>query len=155
MRAVVQRVASATVIVEGQPVGRCGKGYVVLLAAHEHDTDVDAVKMADRVWGLRIMGDREGRMNLSLRDLAQSEPVGVLAISNFTLYGDTSRNRRPSFSHSAPYEYGKQMFDRFVEELRALGCTVETGVFGAHMDVELTADGPVTVILDVDSRTAP
>lgn len=149
MRAVVQRVTGAKVSVDGQVVGTCGVGFVVFLAAHREDTCAEAAKMADRVWGLRVFSDAEGKMNRSLRDLEASARVGVLAISNFTLYGDTSRNRRPSFSQSAPYDKGKELFDLFVEELRAFGCPVETGIFGADMKVDAAGDGPVTLILDI------
>ena len=148
MRAIVQRVSSASVTVDGKIVGRCDKGLLVLIAAHREDTEQNAAKMADRVFGLRIFNDEAGKMNLSLKELLESQPMGVLAVSNFTLYGETAKNRRPSFIESAPYEQGELLFDAFVREIRALGCPVETGIFGAHMDVELVNDGPVTVILD-------
>ncbi|MFN8218987.1 MAG: D-aminoacyl-tRNA deacylase [Fimbriimonadales bacterium] len=145
MRAVVQRVHSAKVTDDGKVVGSCGRGLLVLVAAHRDDTEANAAKMADRVWGMRIFNDEAGKMNLALKDLP--DPKGVLAVSNFTVYGDTTQ-RRPSFTESAPYEAGERLFNRFVDELRALGCNVETGVFGAHMDVELVNDGPVTLIAD-------
>lgn len=145
MRAVVQRVHSAKVTVDGKVVGSCGRGLLVLVAAHRDDTEANAAKMADRVWGMRIFNDEAGKMNVALKDLP--DPKGVLAVSNFTVYGDTTQ-RRPSFSDSAPYEAGEHLFNRFVDHLRALGCHVETGVFGAHMDVELINDGPVTLIAD-------
>lgn len=149
VKAVVQRVSQASVTVEGSVVGRCGKGLVVLAAAHRDDSEADGIKMADRVAGLRIFNDEAGKMNLSLRELlAQGEEVGVLAVSNFTVYGDTTKNRRPSFIASAPYEQGEKLFECFVEGLRSLGIPTETGVFGAHMDVSLVNDGPVTVILE-------
>lgn len=100
--------------------------------------------MADRVKGLRIFNDAEGKMNLALADVGGS----VLAVSNFTVYGETSKNRRPSFIQSAPYEEGQRLFEAFVAALRALDVEVETGVFGAHMEVSLVNDGPVTVILE-------
>jgi len=149
MKAVVQRVRSAAVSVDHQVVGRCPKGYLVLLAVHVKDTEKDAAVMADRIWGLRVFSDSNGKMNRSLRELAIEEPVGVLAVSNFTVYGDTSRNRRPSFFESANYDRGKELFDRFVDELRKLGCHVETGIYGADMEVTPIMDGPVTVLVEV------
>lgn len=149
MKAVVQRVSSASVSVNGEVVGSCGKGFVALVAAHKDDTHENAQKMADRIFGLRIFNDSEGKINCSLKELlANSESVSVLAISNFTVYGETAKNRRPSFFESAPYELGQERFDQFVESLRELGCPVETGVFGADMQVTLVNDGPVTVILE-------
>lgn len=176
MRAVVQRVLSASVSVEGKVVGEIGQGLLVLLAAHRSDTEREAAKMADRVFGLRIFNDEAGKMNLSLANLlpnipplpADSHPneekvanpeergpggevpkIGVLAVSNFTVYGETAKNRRPSFIESAPYAEGESLFNEFVRALRALECPVEQGVFGADMKVSLVNDGPVTVILDV------
>ena len=146
MKAVVQRVSSAQVVVGGAVVGKCGVGLLALVAAHKNDTERDARKMADRVAGLRIFNDEAGKMNLALREVG----AGVLAVSNFTVYGDAARNRRPSFIEAAPYEQGERLFNLFVQELRNLGYPVETGVFGAHMDVSLVNDGPVTVILEVE-----
>lgn len=140
--------------VDGEVVGTCGQGFVVLVGAHRDDTAGAAVKLADRVWGMRVFSDAEGKMNLALKDLPKDRRVGILAVSNFTLYGDPSKNRRPSFVQSAPYDQGKELFDRFVEELRGLGCEVETGVFGAHMTVESVCDGPVTLIVDVPPAEA-
>lgn len=149
MKAVVQRIKSAKVRVDGEVAGACGKGYLVLLAVHVDDAEQDAAVMADRIWGMRICSDAEGKMNRSLKELSAHERVGVLAVSNFTVYGDTSKNRRPSFFQSAAYDRGKQLFDRFVGELRKLGCPVETGVYGADMEVEAVMDGPVTVLVEV------
>jgi len=117
----------------------------VLVAAHRDDTEANADKLADRVAGLRIFSDAEGKMNLSLADVEGS----VLAISNFTLYGDATKNRRPSFIESAPYAAGERLYEAFVTALVKRGVPVETGVFGAHMDVSLVNDGPVTIVLDV------
>lgn len=125
-------------------VGSCGVGLLVLVAAHREDTASNAAKLADRVKGLRIFNDGEGKMNLALADVGGS----VLAVSNFTVYGETSKNRRPSFISSAPYEEGERLFDAFVASLRGLGVEVQTGIFGAHMDVTLVNDGPVTVIVE-------
>lgn len=153
MRAIVQRVFSGHVEVGGQVVGRCGKGLAVFAGAHFDDTIAEARKMADRIAGLRIFNDAEGKINLSLRDLhAAGEAAGVLAISNFTVYGDASKNRRPSFVEAAPFEKGRELFDELVEELRRLGCPTETGEFGADMQVHLVNDGPVTLVLDVSAK---
>jgi D-aminoacyl-tRNA deacylase len=152
MRAVVQRVSRAAVRVDGRVVGRCGVGLLLLVAAHRDDTQAEAAKLADRVAGLRIFNDAEGKMNLALADLDSALEAGVLAVSNFTVYGNTAKNRRPSFVESAPYERGKELFERFVAELAARGVRVETGVFGAHMEVEMVNDGPVTVLLDAPPR---
>lgn len=149
MRGVVQRVSQAEVRVGGSVVGRCGPGLLVLVAAHRLDTEADARKFADRVQGLRVFGDSNGKMNLSLKDLPPSDAPQVLAVSNFTVYGDTASGRRPSFVESAPYDRGESLFSSFVDALRALGVTVETGVFGAHMEVASVNDGPVTVLIDV------
>jgi D-tyrosyl-tRNA(Tyr) deacylase len=147
MRAVVQRVSKATVTVDGRITGQIGPGLLVLVAAHRNDTEREVVKMADRVAKLRIFNDSEGKMNLALGDL---DPTGsVLAVSNFTVYGETAKNRRPSFIDAAPYARGEELYEGFVEALRALRIHVETGEFGAHMEVELVNDGPVTVILEV------
>lgn len=149
MKAVVQRVSEASVHVGVNRVGACGKGLLVLAAAHRDDSAVEAAKMADKVWGLRIFNDEEGKMNLSLKDLSADEKVAVLAVSNFTIYGETTKNRRPSFIEAASFAAGEELFETFVRELRGLGCNVGTGVFGADMKVSLINDGPVTVILDV------
>lgn len=148
MKAVVQRVSSASVSVNGEVVGRCGLGLVVLVAAHRDDGERDAARLADRVFGMRIFPDREGKMNLSLKTLIdEGVGAGVLAVSNFTVYGDATQ-RRPSFAAAASFDRGRELFDRFVEELRTLGAPVATGEFGAHMEVELANDGPVTLILE-------
>ena len=145
MRAVVQRVRSASVSVNGSVVGSCGKGLLLLVGAHKDDTEKDAEKLADRIAGLRIFGDAEGKMNLSLADAGAD---GVLAVSNFTVYGDALKSRRPSFVASAGYEDAQRLFDHFVTALRAKDVKVETGTFGAMMDVQLTNDGPVTIVID-------
>ena len=146
MRAVVQRVSQASVDVDGRTVGKIDKGYLVLVAAHRDDTEEDARKMADKVAKLRVFNDAEGKMNLALGDL---DPAGqVLAVSNFTVYGETAKNRRPSFIASAPYDRGNELYGMFVRELRSMGVHVETGEFGAQMDVSLVNDGPVTVVVE-------
>ncbi len=146
MKAVVQRVTEASVRVDGALVGSIKTGLLVLAAAHKDDTEAEARKLADRVLGLRIFNDSEGKMNLALADVPES---GVLAVSNFTVYGETAKNRRPSFVEAAPYEQGKELFDAFVTALREKCPHVKTGVFGADMKVSLLNDGPVTVILEI------
>ncbi len=131
--------------VDGTVVGRCGVGLLVLVAAHRDDTASNAEKMAGRIAKLRTFNDGDGKMNLALSDL--DPPGSVLAVSNFTVYGETAKNRRPSFIESAPYERGEELFDAFVAALRMI-VHVETGKFGAHMDVELVNDGPVTVVVE-------
>ncbi len=118
----------------------------MLVAAHREDSEVNVTKMADRILKLRIFNDQEGKMNLALRDL--HPPGEVLIVSNFTVYGETAKNRRPSFVASAPYEQGEALFNQLLDHLRESGLTIETGVFGASMEVALVNDGPVTVILE-------
>ncbi len=145
MRAVVQRAAWARVSVDGEIVGSLdGPGLVVLLGVANGDGEVEASTMASKLWTLRIMRDAEGRMNRSVADVGG----GLLVISQFTLYGDTSKGRRPSFVAAAPGEVAEPLVDRVVEHLRVLGARVATGRFGADMLVELANQGPVTVILD-------
>lgn len=150
MRAVVQRVKWGRVIVDGQTVGSCGPGFVLLVAAGKDDTETSAQKLADRVWGMRVFNDAEGRINLNLTDFEEGRDAtdpNILAVSNFTVYGDATQ-RRPSFGNAAPYVDGERLFNTFVESLRKLGARVETGEFGADMDVELCNDGPVTLIAE-------
>lgn len=144
MRAVVQRVSRAAVTVEGSVVGQCTAGLLLLVAAHRDDTDANAAKLAEKIAHLRIFGDADGKMNLSVLDVGG----GVLAVSNFTVYGDASKQRRPSFMAAASYDRGEVLFSSFVERLKALGIPTETGSFGAHMEVEMVNDGPVTIILE-------
>ncbi|RYG25031.1 D-tyrosyl-tRNA(Tyr) deacylase [bacterium] len=151
MRAVVQRVGMASVSVGGLEVGRCGPGLLLLVGIHRDDTEAEAKLLADRVMGLRIFNDPQGKMNLSIRDFPQPEggfELEVLAVSNFTVYGD-AKSRRPSFIASAGFDAGRALFDRFVQEVRNLGGAIQTGEFGADMRVSLVNDGPVTLILDV------
>lgn len=132
--------------IDGAVVGKIARGLLVLVAAHRDDTAEQVGKMADRIAKLRIFSDAEGKINVALGDL---DPVGeLLVISNFTVYGETAKNRRPSFIASAPYEQGKLLFDLLLAKLRESGLSVETGQFGADMQVTLVNDGPVTVILD-------
>ncbi|RYG36866.1 D-tyrosyl-tRNA(Tyr) deacylase [bacterium] len=143
MKAVVQRVLSARVEVEGRRVGEIGPGLVVLLAVGREDDEAAMRKAADRVANLRIFSDGEGKMNLSVKDAGG----GVLTVSNFTVLGDT-RQRRPFFGASASGDAAQPLFDLFVAHLRTLVGRVETGEFGADMQVSLVNDGPVTVVLD-------
>jgi D-aminoacyl-tRNA deacylase len=146
MRAVLQRVTSARVLVEGGVTGEISHGLVVLVAVGRDDTPATAASMAEKILHLRIFNDAAGKMNLSLLDVSGA----VLAISQFTLYGDARGQRRPSFIQAAPPEQGKALYEGFVRALRGAGVKVETGVFQAHMSVELVNDGPVTILLDSD-----
>ena len=144
MRAVVQRAARGRVTVDGAEVGAIGPGLVVLLGVKAGDTADDACYLAERVANLRIMEDAQGKMNLSVRDTGGA----VLVVSQFTLYGDTRKGRRPSFVEAARPEAANELYERFVTELRALGLRVATGRFQAMMQVELVNDGPVTLLVE-------
>ena len=150
MRVVLQRVSEASVTIEGEVSGRIGPGLLLLVGFTEGDADDDLAWMADKVVGLRVFNDAEGKMNLAL-DEAGSDggPGGVLVVSQFTLYGDTRKGRRPSFVKAAHPDLAVPLYDRFVAllEERAPG-PVETGEFGAMMDVSLVNDGPVTLVLE-------
>jgi len=146
MRAVVQRVARAQVLVDGRVTGEIEKGLVVLVAVGRHDSPDTPAEMARRIAQLRIFDDPAGKMNLSLFDVGGA----VLAVSQFTLYGDARGQRRPSFLGAAPPEQGKAGYDEFVRALEALKLRVATGVFQTHMSLELLNDGPVTILLDSD-----
>jgi D-aminoacyl-tRNA deacylase len=146
MRAVVQRVTSARVIVDGSVMGAIAAGLLVLVAVGRDDTTAAAASMAEKVANLRIFNDDQGKMNRSLLDVGGA----ILAVSQFTLYGDARGQRRPSFIEAAPPEQGKAFYDEFVRALQTLGVHVETGVFQTHMSVELVNDGPVTILLDSD-----
>ena len=144
MRAVVQRVKEARVTVDGEVVGRIGRGLLVLLGVGVGDGDAEADTMAEKVANLRIFADEKGQMNLSVLDVAGE----ALVVSQFTLFGDVRRGRRPSYIDAAPPEEANRLYERFVEEARRLGLRVETGVFRAMMDVALVNEGPVTILLD-------
>ena len=146
MRAVLQRVSRARVVVDGKVTGEIGPGLVVLIAIGRDDTESTAIFMADKILNLRIFNDEQGKMNHSLLDTGGA----VLAVSQFTLYGDARGQRRPSFMQAAPPEKGKALYEEFLRALEKLGVRVETGVFQAHMSVELANDGPVTILLDSD-----
>ena len=144
MRAVIQRVTRASVTVEGHLAGEIGAGLLVLLGVSKTDNPESASYLAEKIANLRIFSDEAGKMNLSLLDTAGS----ALVVSQFTLYGDTRGGRRPSFIQAAPPEEANRLYQEFVKSLRSLGMKVETGVFQAHMLVELVNDGPVTILLD-------
>jgi D-aminoacyl-tRNA deacylase len=140
MRAVVQRVSRARVT----PGGEIGRGLCVLLGIARADREEDAARLADKVARLRIFPDEDGRFDRSVLDVAGA----ALVVSQFTLIADTAKGNRPSFAEAAPPEEAEPLYERFCAELRGLGIPVETGVFGARMEVELVNDGPVTVVLD-------
>lgn len=144
MRAVVQRVLRAHVSVEGEITGAIERGLLVLLGVSSSDKESDAEYLADKITGLRILDDEQGKMNLS----ALQTGASVLVVSQFTLYGDVRRGRRPSFDDAAPPEKARLLYEYFVERIRAAGLHCETGRFQAHMQVELVNDGPVTILLD-------
>lgn len=148
MRAVVQRTRDATVSIEAKITGSIEQGLVVLLGITHDDTDQDAAYLAEKIVHLRIFEDDGGKMNLSLKDVGG----GVLSISQFTLYGDTRKGRRPNFLQAAKPEYAKKLYEMFNHLVTDLGVPVETGVFGAMMDVKFTNSGPVTLILDSMER---
>jgi len=144
MRAVVQRVSSARVLVDGQITGQIGRGLLVLVAIRHDEISRDVGWMAEKIVNLRLFEDASGKMNLSVADVGG----GILAVSQFTLYGDCRRGRRPSYSEAAPPAMAQAFYDEFVSNLRESGLLVQEGVFQAQMDVQLTNDGPVTVLLD-------
>jgi len=148
MRACVQRVSEASVTVDGQVVGRIGRGLLVLLGVEQEDTDADARYLCDKTVELRIFVDDQGKMNRSLLDVGG----GMLVVSQFTLLGDCRKGRRPSFVQAASPEEGNRLYELFVECVAARGVQVETGTFRAHMDVALVNDGPVTLLLDSKKR---
>src|SRR5215204_1974309 len=144
MRAVVQRVKRAKVTVDGEITGEIGRGLLVLLGVSVRDSDKDAIYLAEKTLNLRIFEDAEDKMNLSLLDVNG----GLLVVSQFTLYGDATRGRRPSFIDAAPPERANHLYEAYVTEARKLVTRVATGRFQAMMDVELVNDGPVTILLD-------
>ncbi|TGE34165.1 D-aminoacyl-tRNA deacylase [Desulfosporosinus sp. Sb-LF] len=148
MRSVVQRVKRASVTVNGETVGNISAGLLVLLAVGQKDEVDDITWMVDKLVGLRVFEDEGGKMNCSVLDVGGE----ILLVSQFTLYGDCRKGKRPSFSTAASPELAKGMFDRCVETIRSRGLRVETGVFQAEMDVELINDGPVTLLLDSEKK---
>jgi len=148
MRAVIQRVSSARVVIEGKEHSSIGPGLLVLIGVEKEDTAQDAEMLANRIVELRIFEDEAGKMNRSIREVGGQ----LLAVSQFTLLGDCRRGRRPSFDPAAPPDIARTLYERFVSEVQASGIQVATGVFQAMMDVELTNQGPVTFILDSRKR---
>jgi D-tyrosyl-tRNA(Tyr) deacylase len=146
MRLVIQRVTRAAVSVNGEVVGRCERGLCVLTGVRVGDTETEADWLAEKTANLRIFPDETGKMNRSLADIGGQ----ALVVSQFTLYGDARRGRRPSFTDAEAPERAAALVERFVAALRRAGVTVETGVFGADMQVEIHNDGPVTLILERD-----
>ncbi|MFN8445830.1 MAG: D-aminoacyl-tRNA deacylase [Caldilineaceae bacterium] len=144
MRAVIQRVSEASVTVEGTVVGQIGRGFLVLLGIAHSDTGAEALFLARKIAGLRVFEDGEGKMNLALGDVGG----GLLAVSQFTLYGDTRKGRRPSFIDAARPEQAEPLYRRFCELAAAEGIKVERGIFQASMQVALINDGPVTIWMD-------
>lgn len=147
MRACLQRVSQASVTVDGQVIGQIGKGLVVLVGVAHDDTLEDAQELAQKIVGLRVFEDGAGKMNLSLADVGGE----LLAVSQFTLLGDCRKGRRPSFVAAAPPELAERLYESFIAAVRALGVVVATGRFRSMMQVSLTNDGPVTLLLDTRS----
>jgi len=148
MRAVVQRVSEARVRVDGNVTGEIGAGLLVLLGVAKTDDAAAAGQLAAKIHGLRLFNDTDQKMNLSLDEVGGA----VLAVSQFTLYADCRKGRRPGFDRAAPAEQARALYEEFVTALRGLGARVETGVFQAMMEVELVNEGPVTVLVDTDRQ---
>lgn len=146
MRAVVTRVTSASVSIDGEVVGKIGKGFLILLGVGPRDGEVQCKYLAEKILGLRVFEDENGKMNLGLEQVAGE----VLVVSQFTLYGNCRKGRRPSFTEAAPPELGNPMYERFLELCDQAGFPPQHGRFGADMQVSSVNDGPVTLILDTD-----
>jgi D-tyrosyl-tRNA(Tyr) deacylase len=144
MRLVVQRVSRASVLVNGNVVGSIGSGFLVLLGIGKQDTSADAEYLVEKVLGLRVFPDNAGKMNLDLKEIGGS----LLLVSQFTLYGDVKKGRRPSFDRAADPELARRLYQYFADFARSRGVRVETGTFQAMMEVELVNDGPVTILCD-------
>ncbi|MCH7800288.1 MAG: D-tyrosyl-tRNA(Tyr) deacylase [Chloroflexi bacterium] len=151
MRALVQRVSCASVSIDGDEVGRIGRGLVVLVGISREDTEAEARYVADKIVGLRIFDDERGRFDRSALDIEAE----LLIVSQFTLYGNTRRGRRPSFTDAAPPEQAEALFSQTVDLFAATGLKVQTGRFQAHMMVSIHNDGPVTIMLDSADRERP
>jgi len=144
MRAIIQRVKRGSVKVDGEVVAEIGRGLVVLLGIRNSDTEKDMNYLAEKIANLRIFEDEQGKFNFSLKDVGGE----ILVVSNFTVYGDTKKGRRPSFTEAASPETARVLFERFLEILKAQEVPVKTGIFQAMMEVEIINDGPVTVIVE-------
>jgi len=144
VRVVLQRVKSGAVFVDGRTIARIGSGLVILVGVGADDSEKQAGTLADKIVNLRIFEDAQGKMNLSLLDIGGD----VLVVSQFTLFADTRKGRRPSFTGAAPPQIASPLVERFAELLRERGVTTSSGIFGAHMLVEINNDGPVTIILE-------
>jgi D-tyrosyl-tRNA(Tyr) deacylase len=144
VKALIQRVKSAQVRVDSEIIGEIGVGWLVLLGVARGDSGAETMKLVDKITGLRLFPDAEGRFNLSVLDVSGS----ILVVSQFTLYADCSRGRRPSFTDAAEPEKANQLYEQFIGELRMKNLPVATGRFGADMEVSLVNDGPVTILLD-------
>ena len=151
MRALVQRVSGASVTVEGEVVGSIDEGLVVFVGIHQDDDEEDAAYIVNKTVNLRVFSDKDGRFDLSALDIS----ADLLVISQFTLYGDTRRGRRPSFSHAMPPEPATALFDRTLRLFEQTGLKVQTGRFQAHMLVSIHNDGPVTIMVDSADRQRP
>ena len=146
MRAVVTRVASASVSIDGETVGKIGRGFLILLGVGPEDGEAQCRRLAEKALGLRVFSDEQGKMNLGLEQIGGE----VLVVSQFTLYGNCRKGRRPSFVAAAPPELGNAMYERFLELCREMGFAPQHGRFGADMQVESVNDGPVTLWMDTD-----
>ena len=147
MRSVIQRVSYASVKVDGEIIGKIEKGLLILLGVCDEDTEKDLVYMVDKITGLRIFEDEEEKMNLSVEDIGGE----LLVVSQFTLFGDCRKGKRPSFSSAGKPDYANEMYEKFIKLLKEKNLKVESGRFGADMKVELLNDGPVTIIIDSES----
>ncbi|ALS37456.1 D-tyrosyl-tRNA(Tyr) deacylase [Enterococcus rotai] len=148
MRAVIQRVTQAEVVIEQQSVGKIGQGFMILLGIHESDTIEDVAYLVRKISKLRVFEDDGGKMNLSLQEINGS----ILSVSQFTLYADTKKGNRPSFIEAARPEVAIPLYEQFNKQLKELAIPVETGEFGADMKVSLINDGPVTIIIDTKDK---
>lgn len=148
MRVILQRSKKSKVTVEGEITGKIDKGLVLLVGITHDDTEEDADYLAEKISGLRIFEDEEGKMNLSIKDVGGD----ILSVSQFTLYADTRKGRRPSFVYAAKPTHAQKLYEYFNEQLEKKGLKVETGIFGAMMEVSILNDGPVTIILDSKNR---
>jgi len=144
MRAVIQRVKQASVVVGQEKIGSINKGLLLFLGIHHNDSEKELAWMVDKVVNLRVFEDKNSKMNLSLMDI-QGE---ILIVSQFTLYGDCRKGRRPGFSEAAPPKHAKELYNEFIEAIRKRGLTTASGTFQAMMDVSLVNDGPVTLLID-------